>query len=312
MATYNMNEIATRAVYGKHLALLGERDPRIVVLTADVMRSNNTGDFRAKFPDRFINTGIAEQNMMGIAAGLALEGYIPFACTFAPFASMRACEQVRTDICYPNLNVRVIGTHAGLTSGGGPTHYGVEDIGIMREFPNMTIICPGDPNQITKILDASITHQGPIYIRMGRGAEPTVYEEDYEYRIGKALIPREGGDAAIIACGAMVRQSIKAAKRLEEEGIHVRVVDMHTISPLDTEAILSAAKTSCVITVEEHLIVGGLGSAVAEVLCEAGAVCKFKRIGIPMLYPSYGKPSELYAAYRMNGDAIYETVKEML
>jgi transketolase len=309
--TFNMRMMSSRDAYGTELARIGERNEKIVVLTADCMRSNKTGDFREKCPDRFYNTGIAEANMMGIAAGMALEGMIPFVSTFAAFASMRACEQLRTDICYPNLPVRIVATHSGLTSGCGPTHYAQEDLAITRSMINLTVICPGDPNQIGKILDASMTHDGPIYIRIGRGAEQVVYENDYEYRIGKAIVAKEGGDAAIIATGVALGFAYEAAKRLELEGTDVRVIDMHTVKPIDREAVVDSAKTGVVITVEDHNTNGGLGSAVADVLAEEGIGCRFRKLGIPEEYAAVGLLDDLYNKYGYNADGIHRTVKNI-
>ncbi|HHV19449.1 MAG TPA: transketolase family protein, partial [Thermoanaerobacterales bacterium] len=227
-----VEKMSAREVYGRKMAEIGKTDDRIVVLTADLMRSNRTGDFMKQHPERFFNTGIAEQNMMGIAAGLALEGKIPFVSTMATFATMRACEQVRTDICYANLPVRIVATHGGLTTGAGPTHYGQEDMAIMRSLPNMTVIAPGDPNQIGKVIEASIDWEGPMYIRIGRGGEPVIYKEDYKYEIGKSITIKDGKDVTLIATGAIVFYAVAAAEKLSKDGIQARVIDMHTIEPI--------------------------------------------------------------------------------
>ena len=307
-----LQQMTAREIYGKKLAEEGEKDSRIVVLTADLMRANKTGDFKNKYPSRFYNTGIAEQDMMGIAAGMALEGLMPFASTFSTFASMRACEQVRMDICYPNLPVRIVATHSGLTSGMGPTHYSQEDIAITRSFINMTVIVPGDPNQIGKVVEASLSYPGPIYIRIGRGMEPVVYEDDYEYVIGKAIEVKTGKDAAIIACGVTVSYALEAASKMSEKGKDVRVIDMHTIKPLDRQAVIDAARTGTIVTVEDHNITGGLGTAVAEVLAEENISCRFKRLGIPNVFAAVGTPEELYAKYGYDGDGIFATLQGLL
>jgi transketolase len=308
-----IEKMSAREVYGRKMAEIGKTDDRIVVLTADLMRSNRSGDFKKTHPDRFFNTGIAEQNMMGIAAGLALEGKIPFVSTMATFATMRACEQVRTDICYPNLSVRIVGTHGGLTTGAGPTHYGQEDMAIMRSLPNMTVIAPGDPNQIGKVIEASIDWEGPMYIRIGRGGEPVIYKEDYKYEIGKSITIKDGKDVTLIATGAILYYAIAAAEKLSKDGIQARVIDMHTIKPIDREAIIKAAKeTGIIVTGEDHNITGGLGTAVAEILAEEGISCKFKRVGIPNVFGVFGTPEELYNKYGYDADGIYSVVKGLM
>jgi len=304
---------ATKEIYGKVLVEMGRQYDNIVVMSADLVRSNNIKKFEDEFPDRTINVGIAEQNLFGIAAGLALEGKMPFASTMATFASMRACEQIRTDIAYGNLNVRIIATNSGLTCGGGPTHAGQEDIAILRAMPNMTVISPGDPNQIGKVIKASIDHKGPIYIRIGRSGEPIIYQEDYRYEIGKSITVKEGRDITLIACGVMVSFSLFAAQMLQKDGISARVIDMHTIKPIDREAIVkSAGDTGVIVTVEDHNITGGLGSAVAEVIADNRLCCGFKRIGIPDIYCAVGGPDELYAKYGMDVKGICSAVKGLL
>lgn len=308
-----IEKMSAREVYGKKLAEIGKTNDRIVVLTADLMRSNKSGDFMKAHPERFFNTGIAEQNMMGIAAGLALEGKMPFVSTMATFASMRACEQVRTDICYANLPVRIVGTHGGLTTGAGPTHYGMEDLAIMRSLPNITVIAPGDPNQIGKVIEASIDWEGPIYIRIGRGGEPVVYQEEYQYEIGKSITIKDGTDVTLIATGCVVFFALAAAEMLAKDGIKARVIDMHTIKPLDRTAIVKAAKeTGVIVTGEDHSVIGGLGSAVAEVLADEGIACKFKRLGIPDLFPGFGEPEDFYHQYGYDADGIYAAAKTLL
>ena len=315
--TYNVIDVdrfATREMYGKVLAEIGRANPAIVVLTADMMRSNKTGDFAGVIPERFFNFGIAEQNMMAAAAGLAISGKIPYVSTFAAFASMRCCEQLRTIIAYPRLKVRIVSSHAGLSMGnGGTTHHSTEDLAICRAMANMTVIVPADANECAKAVYASIDYPEPIYMRLGRGAEPIVYKKDYDFSIGKAVTVREGGDVTVIACGILVMAAIKAARKLEAEGIDVRIIDMHTIKPLDAEAVLSAAReTGAVITAEEHTIIGGLGGAVSEVLAESGIPARFARIGLPDIYSTIGAPDDLYARYGLDADGIYRKIREIL
>jgi len=315
--TFNVLDVdrfATREMYGKVLAEIGQRNPDIVVLTADLMRSNKTGDFAKVVPERFFNFGIAEQNMMAAAAGLAANGKIPYVSTYAAFASMRCCEQVRTDIAYPKLKVRIVSSHSGLSMGnGGTTHHATEDIAIMRSMANMTVVVPADANECAKAVIESVDYPGPIYMRVGRGAEPIVYKTDYEFKIGRAVTVRDGRDVAVIACGIAVMAAVKAARKLETEGVGVRVIDMHTIKPLDTEAVLKAAReTGRILTVEEHNIIGGLGGAVAETIAEAGLGVRFRRLGLPDIYSTIGQPDDLYQRYGLDQDGVYKAVKELL
>ena len=315
--TFNISvlkELTAREVYGKELANIGEMNKDVVVMTADLSKSNKVGEFGDKFPDRFFNMGIAEQNMMTVAAGMAHMGKIPFVSTFAAFASMRACEQVRTDIAYANLNVRIVATHSGVTAAGGSTHNALEDLAIMRSFPNMTVIAPGDPAQVGKALHASLDHDGPIYIRIGRGMEPVVYDnQDYEYEIGKAITVREGYDATIIGTGITVHSAVQASKRLENQGYKVRVLDMHTIKPIDVEAIKKAIdETGVILTAEEHNVIGGLGSAVGEVIAEYGKPVKFKRVGIQDEFIVLGPPSDLHKKYGLDEEGVYNALVEII
>ena len=268
--SYTIDDLQTLTqaeAYGKVLTQLGKEHPEIVVLTADLAKSTKIGVFFNEFPQRSFNIGIAEQNMTSVAAGLALAGKRPYYSTFACFASMRACEQVRTDLCYPNLNVKILGTHSGLSMGnGGTTHHATEDIAIMRSFANMTVVVPADGIETAKLAEATYNHIGPMYMRVGRGFEPPAYEDDnYDFQIGKAVTMREGTDITVIACGVCVLQAMEAADELkDEDNISVRVVNMHTIKPIDKEAIITAAKeTKKIVTVEEHQVNGGLGGAVA-------------------------------------------------
>lgn len=314
--TFNVLDVdrfTTREVYGKVLAQLAETNRDIVVLTADLKHSNKSGDFAAAHPDRFFNFGIAEQNMMAAAAGFALCGKIAFVCTFAFLATLRCCEQVRTDIAYPNLKVRILGSHAGLSMGvSGATHHAIEDIAIVRSMPNMTVIVPADPVETSRAVEASIEYPGPIYMRLGRGAEPIVYKQPYDYRIGEAVTLRDGGDVTVIACGPCVMAAIRASRELEKEGISLRILDMHTIKPIDREAILRATETGGIVTVEEHSVIGGLGSAVADVLAESGMGVRFKKVGIPDVYTGVGPPDDLCSRYGIDAQGIATAVKEIL
>ena len=311
----DVDKFATREMYGRILAELSGTDERIVVLTADLMRSNKTIDFWKVCPERFFNFGIAEQNMMAAAAGLAISGKIPFVSTYAAFASLRCAEQVRTDIAYPNLNVRIISSHCGLSMGnGGTTHHATEDVEVTRSMANMTVIVPADANECAKATIASLAYKGPIYMRLGRGAEPIVHKTEFEFEIGKAITIREGTDFTIIANGICVMASIRAARKLEkQDGVSTRIIDMHTVKPLDTGVIVKAAEeTGKIITVEEHNIVGGLGGAVAETIADAGLGVKFKRLGIPDIYSVIGQPDDLYERYGLDDNGIYAAAKEFL
>lgn len=304
-----MAKIATREAYGKTLAQLGDEIEDIVVLDADLSGSTKTAVFAKKFPERFFNMGIAEQNLMGTAAGFATCGKIPFASTFAVFATGRAYEQVRNSICYPRLNVKIAATHAGITVGeDGATHQSVEDLSLMRSLPNMVVINPADAVETDKTIRAAAKYQGPVYIRLGRMAVETIYEHNMDFEIGRANILRKGKDIAIIATGIMVQEALKAAKDLECDGIDTMVVDMHTIKPIDKNAILKAAECKKIITVEEHSIVGGLGSAVAEVLSEERPT-PLKRMGIQDTFGQSGKGEELLKLYRLTAEDIAETAR---
>ena len=263
-------KIATRAAYGKALEELAAQEPNLVVLDADLSGSTMTKGFGAEHPDRFFDMGIAEANMVGVAAGLATCGKKPFVNSFAMFAAGRAWEQVRNSVAYPGLNVKVVGSHGGLSVGeDGATHQCIEDLAIMRAIPNMTVLCPCDGNEMKQAVKALLAYDGPAYLRLGRLAVETVTDqvEGYEFQIGKGVLLRDGQDVTVVAVGMMVQMALTAADILAEEGISVRVIDMHTIKPLDTEILLAAARdTGCIVTSEEANIVGGLGSAVSEYL----------------------------------------------
>ncbi|HQE06548.1 MAG: transketolase family protein [Tepidanaerobacteraceae bacterium] len=306
-----MTKIATRDAYGEALAQLGEEIKDIVVLDADLSGSTKTSVFAKKFPERFFNVGIAEQNLMGTAAGFATCGKIPFASTFAVFATGRAFEQVRNSICYPKLNVKIAATHAGLTVGeDGATHQSVEDLSLMRALPNMTVISPADAVETKKAVRAAAFHQGPVYIRLGRMAVETIFDEDYEFEIGKGKVLREGSDVAIIATGIMVAEALRAAEILEKEGINAMVVNIHTLKPIDEDIILKAADCGAIVTAEEHTVIGGLGSAVAEVLAEKKPT-PMRRIGIKDRFGLSGKPNELLKLYNLTAEDIADAAREV-
>ncbi|MBO5066232.1 MAG: transketolase family protein [Clostridia bacterium] len=262
-------KVATRDAYGKALVELGEKNPNILVLDADLAAATKTGAFKKAFPERFFDTGIAESNMMGVAAGLATTGYTVFASSFAMFSAGRAFEQVRNTIGYPHLNVKIGATHAGISVGeDGASHQCCEDIALMRSIPGMVIINPADDIEARAAVLAAAELDGPVYMRFGRLAVPRIFDEDYKFEIGKAVTLREGTDVTIIATGLMVNEAIEAAKELEAEGISVELINMHTIKPLDKAAVVAAAKkTGCIVTAEEHNIIGGLGDAVCDAVC---------------------------------------------
>ncbi|MDO9263466.1 MAG: transketolase C-terminal domain-containing protein [Desulfosalsimonadaceae bacterium] len=313
---YDANAMTQAEIYGHVLCELGAQYPEIVGLTADLAKSTKIGIFGDKFPERFFNVGIAEQNLFGVAAGMAKAGLLPFVSTMAAFASMRACEQVRTDICYQNLNCKIIATHGGVSFGtAGSTHNGQEDVAIMRSFPNMTVIVPADGIETANAVRACVKHPGPVYIRVGRGFEPTYYkDENYGFQIGKAHLIADGTDLTIICCGVTVLQAAEAARVLkEEDGLSVRVLNMHTIKPLDTEAVMKAVvDTRRIITLEDHNIIGGLGTAVADVIAASGKGCAFEKVGIPDEFSLVGYPEDLYAHYKLDTNGIIDKVRAVM
>lgn len=312
---YDTDHMTPAEIYGQVLAELGAERPEIVALTADLARSTKIGKFGERFPNRFFNVGIAEQNLFGMAAGLALAGFVPFVSTFAVFTALRAGEQVRTDICYQKLNCKIIATHSGISFGqAGSTHHCTEDLAVMRSFANMTVIAPADGIETANAVRACLDHPGPVYIRIGRGFERCVHEKpDYGFEIGKAVEMASGDDAAIIACGPCVLQAVEAARILKSRGTEVRVLNMHTIKPLDSEAVIRAAReTRHIITAEDHSIIGGLGSAVAEVLAEQGLPCSLKRLGIPDIFAMVGYTDDLYSIYGIDADGIAGSVAALL
>lgn len=308
-----MGKIATREAYGKALAKLAEMNDKVVVLDADLSKSTKTADFKKVCPERFFNMGIAEQNLMGAAAGMALGGKIPFASTFAMFAAGRAFEIIRNSICYPKVNVKVCATHAGITVGeDGASHQSVEDVSLMRSIPNMTVIVPADGVETEKVIFEAAKYDGPMYVRLGRSAVPDIFPEDYKFEIGKGNILKEGKDVAIIACGVMVNEAMIAAEELKAAGIEAMVINMASIKPIDKELIVKAAKeTGLIVTAEEHSIIGGLGSAVAEVVTEECPV-PVKRIGIMDTFGESGTPSALMEKYGLTAKNIVSVVKNSI
>jgi transketolase len=304
-------KVATREAYGRRLAELGEINEDIVVLDCDLSKSTKTAIFAKKFPDRFFNFGIAEANMMGAAAGLAVMGKIPFASTFGVFATKRACDQVSISIAYPRLNVKICATHTGITVGeDGATHQAIEDVAIMRAFPNMVVISPADGTETAKVIDKVAEYDGPCYVRLCRGSGPILFNDNYEFEIGRGVKIMEGDSATIIGAGFTTSIAMEAAKALEEEGIEVDLINMASIKPIDSEMIAgSAAKTGLVITVEDHTVIGGLGSAVCEVLSEKQPT-KVVRLGLQDEFGVSGSPSELIKAYEFDSESIIKTIKE--
>ena len=303
--------IATREAYGAALKELAQNE-NIVVLDADLGKATKSIEFKNIAPERFFDMGIAESDMIGTAAGLATCGKIPFATTFAMFAAGRAFEQIRNSVAYPNLNVKIAVTHAGVTVGeDGGSHQAIEDISLMRSIPNMVVINPSDAVEAKQAVYAAAEYYGPVYIRFGRAATPVIHDENYEFKLGKGEILREGKDVAIIATGIMVSKALEAAEALSKENIEATVVNISTIKPLDTEMIVSLAKkTGKVVTAEEHSIIGGLGSAVAEVLSEECPV-KLKRVGLKDVFGQSGTPDELLEYYGLTSKDIVEAVKSI-
>ena len=301
-------------ILGEELADIADRDPRIVVATADLASANRTSDFQARHPARFFDFGIAEKNMITAAAGMAATGLIPYVATFASFSAILAAEQIRTDCAYPRMPVRVIGTHAGMSMGFyGTSHHALEDLGMMRTVADLTVVNATDANHLRAVLRASVDHPGAMYIRLGRGREPAVYETvPADFAFGTAATLREGGDITLIACGTMVHPTLEAAGLLAREGVAARVVDMHTVKPLDRAAVAAAAAgTGAIMTVEEHTVMGGLGSAVGEVLLDLPRV-PFRRHGVPDTFVEVGPPAALYARYRLDAEGIAAEARAFL
>ena len=306
-----VKKIATRDSYGNALAELGTEHDNIVVLDADLAAATKTGVFKKAHPDRFIDCGIAESNMIGVAAGLATTGKVPFASSFAMFAAGRAFEQVRNSVGYPHLNVKIGATHAGISVGeDGATHQCNEDIALMRTIPGMVVINPADDVEARAAVRAAYEHQGPVYLRFGRLAVPVINDRpDYKFELGKGVVLREGKDLTIIATGLPVSNCLEAAEKLAADGIDAKVINIHTIKPLDEELVVAAAKeTGKVVTVEEHSVIGGLGSAVCDVLSEK-APAKVMKIGVNDTFGESGPAVELIKKYGLDADSIYAKVK---
>ena len=304
------NKIATRESFGKALVELGKENENVVVLTADLAGATKTSLFEKEFPDRFINVGIAEQNMIGISAGLATTGKIPFASTFAMFAAGRAYDQIRNSVAYPKLNVKICGTHAGVTVGeDGATHQMLEDLSLMRSIPNMTVLCTSDDVQTRWAIKEMAKIDGPVYIRLARVATPVIYDENQKFEIGKMIQIGDGTDATVFATGVEVAEALKAKEELEKENINIRVVDVHTIKPIDREMIIKCAKeTKKLITIEDHSIIGGLGTAICDVLSEE-CPTKVVRMGMQDKFGKSGKADQLLKYFKLDSEAIIEKIK---
>jgi len=313
---YDADKLTQAEIYGITLCDLAELHPEIVGLSADLAKSTKIGVLGKKYPDRFFNFGIAEQNMFAVGAGMAKVGLTPFISTFSAFASMRACEFLRTDICYQNLNCKIIATHGGTSFGAaGSTHHSIEDLSIVRAFPNLTVVVPADGIETARAVRACMDIKGPVYIRIGRGFEPRLYEsEEYDFQIGKAVELRQGTDVTIIACGVAVLAAVEASQILaEDQGLSVRVLNMHTIKPIDKEAIIKAVtETRRIITFEDHNVIGGLGTAVADVIAGSGKGCAFDKVGIPDKFTIVGYPEDLQHYYSLDTDGVVAKVREIM
>lgn len=308
----NMDKkVATRKSYGEALAQLGKENPNVVVLDADLAGATKTDMFAKQFPDRFFDMGIAEANMMATAAGFATCGKIPYASTFAVFAAGRAYDQIRNSICYPKLNVKICATHCGVTVGeDGATHQMIEDLSLMRTLPNMTVMSTSDDTQTKWAIKEIAKIQGPVYLRLARMEIPIIYDENTKFEIGKAIQIGEGTDGTVFATGITVSEAIKAQEILKQEGINIRVVDMHTIKPIDKEIIIKSAKeTKKLISIEDHNIIGGLGSAISEILTEEYPT-KLIRLGIKDVFGKSGKAEELIKYFGITADNIIEVMKK--
>ncbi len=308
--------LSTAEIYGQALVELGEAHPEVVALTADLAKSTKIGEFQKKFPERFFNVGIAEQNMFGVAAGMARAGLVPFLSTFSQFASFRSADQLHTDLCYQNVNAKVIATHSGTSFGqAGSTHHAICDFALTRSIPNLTVICPADGLETYNAVMAAYETPGPFYIRINRGFDRVLYKDaNYGFQIGKAVTVHEGSDITIIATGSCVFQAWEAAEFLDKnDGLKVRVLDMHTIKPIDKEAIIQAVMdTRRIITVEDHNVIGGLGSAVAEVMAEAGKGCAFKKLGHQDKFAPIGLHEDIMNAVGIDSNGIINAVRETM
>lgn len=305
--------IATRDAYGKTLLELGRENPRVVALDADLSGSTKTSLFAKEFPERFFNAGIAEANMVGMAAGLAAGGMIPFASTFAVFAAGRAFEQIRQSLAYPKLNVKVVATHGGITVGeDGGSHQSIEDLALMRALPNMTVLCPADGPETEAAIRAAAALRGPVYVRLGRSKVPVITPADASYAIGRGVILREGHDLTFVGTGLMSAQALQAAEILAAEGISARVIHLGTIKPLDVELLARAAReTGAIVTAEEHSVIGGLGGAVCEALAETCPV-PVERVGLRDVFGQSGTAEELLDHYGLNPAGLVEAAERVL
>lgn len=304
---------STRQAYGEYLVKLGETNENLVVLDADLSGATKTNIFKKAYPDRHFNVGIAEANLMGMSAGLATAGKVPFASTFAIFGAGRAYEIIRNSICYPKLNVKIALTHSGISVGeDGGSHQSIEDIALMRVIPNMTVLSPADAVETEKMMDAALAINGPVYIRLGRSDVPVLFDENYVFEVGKAGLLKSGEDVTIIATGMMVGPAMEAAERLKVDGISAQVLNMGSIKPIDVDAISDAAiKTGAIVTAEEHSIIGGLGSAVAEVLGDVAPV-PLERVGVKDLFGQSGKVAPLMEKYGLTANDIVEAAKKAI
>jgi transketolase len=304
-----------RNAYGETLVKLGKQLPNLVVLDADLSKSTKTIMFAKEYPNRFFEMGIAEANMISTAAGLAASGKISFVSTFAVFATGRVYDQIRMDVAYSNSNVKIFATHGGISVGkDGASHQMIEDIALMRVLPNMMVFTPSDAIQTKRIVELMATKYGPMYARVGRATAPVIYKKDdlKNLKFGRGIISKDGADISLIACGTMVDYALDARKLLLKEGIKARVIDMHTIKPIDKSLVLTCAKeTNAIITAEEHSIVGGLGSAVSEILAEERCSCKFKRIGVQDIFCESGEPKDLFEKYGLSAKHIAKTAKAL-
>lgn len=304
---------ATRDAYGEALVELGKENKDIVVLDADTSSSTRTKLFAKTFPERFFNVGIAEQNLIGIAAGLARCGKIPFASSFSVFVPGKCVDQIRNAVAYPRLNVKIVGTHSGLATGAdGAMHQAIEDIAITRAIPNMMVVVPADAVETKKAIRAIVRYMGPVYVRLCRQSTPIIYGEDCSYALGKGVTLTDGDDTGVIACGVMVTEALLAAERLRDKGIFVKVIDMHTVKPIDEELIVKTAKeTGAIVTAEDHNVIGGLGGAISEILSEKYPVL-MGRVGVNDVFGESGETDELMVRYGLTADNIVQKVKDLM
>ena len=306
-------KIATRESYGNALAELGKVNPDVVVFDADLAGATKTGVFKKAFPERHFDCGIAESNMVGLAAGIATTGIPVFASSYAIFTAGRCYEQIRTSVCYPKLNVKIAATHAGVTVGeDGASHQCCEDISLMRNIPGMVVVSPADATEAALATEAILEYNGPVYLRLSRSASPVIFDENYQFQLGKGVVLQDGNDIAIFSTGIVLGEVLQAAEKLKQKGLSVAVINIHTIKPIDQELVIKyASKCKHLFTVEEHSIIGGLGSAIAEVTAEYQPV-KLTRIGIKDIFGSSGDPSGMFKRYGLDYESIEETILKSL